>query len=353
MEDKTAQSRELGQQGRRRAEAENASSSDSRNGRRPASAKGASDGTKRREPDLVRLERIPAAREMMLAVMNAPPAEVHLMIMHLQKEYPGRTPGNIRDAFRRVRDDRRGLKGKHATLSEEEITILRAGYAAGVAAARAARKEVLKQRSDLNRNQVDRIVRQLGLCKYRGRVQRWSHEDHGYLMFWSEEKSVDRLAARFKRTEAAIRGRLSRYGARARVRIQRGYTVRDAAALLGVSRTAISMWVAKGELQVDPRRNSRAITENALQTFCKRHPERIDRRLCAPKALRWLPTPETDTGLKGRRGHLAHSHICPKCGRTIRGNGYSTHAKFCGIEPEPSGLNVQQSSVVIQVLSEG
>lgn len=284
----------------------------------------------RREAKLVPLEQIPGAREILLEVLHARPGEVHAMSVRLRKDYPGRTPGEILDSFRRLRDNRAAWKGKHATLSKEDVAILRAGYAAGRAGARAARKEVLKRRPDLNRNVIDWMVRQLGLTTYRLPVHRWSHEDHGYLMFWSEEKSVKRLAARFKRTEGAVRGRLSRYGAHGRVRMHHRYSVREAAALLGVSRTTISIWTASGLLRADPKWKRHAITEEALRTFCKRHPEKIGRRRCSPKVLSWLSTIEPATRLNGRRGHLVHTHTCPKCGQTIRGNGYSTHEKSCG-----------------------
>lgn len=252
------------------------------------------------------------------------------MRVRLQREYPGRTPGEVLASFRRLRDDRGARKGQHATIGDDEIRILRAGYAAGPRAARTARKEVLNRRPDLNRNIIDRIVRQLKLAAHRLPVCRWSHKDHGHLMFWSEEKSVRRLAARFNRSEAAVRTRLSRYGARARIRVHRGYTVREAAALLGVSRTAISMWMASGELERRRKDKIRTITEEALLRFCELHPEKVETRLCSPKVLRWLPRQLPATSLSGRRGHLAHTHTCPKCGRAIRGNGYSTHEKSCG-----------------------
>jgi hypothetical protein len=258
----------------------------------------------------------------------------------LQKDYPGRKPGDIWDAFRRVRDDRGAWNGKHVALSEAEITILRAGYAAGPDNARAARKEVLRRRSDLNRNQLDWIVRQLELGTRRAPAERWSPTDHGFLMFWSQEKDIKHFVARLGRTEAAIRARLSRYGASARLRTRRGYTVREAAALLGVSRTSISRWVAEGQLRTESQHNVHAISEDALRGFCKRHPDKVDRRLCSPKVLSWLPKARARRSFTGPRGHLVHAHTCEKCGRTIRGNGYSNHVKVCGLESESSGSNV-------------
>lgn len=340
MEDETSRKQELEQRGRRRPEPERVGPNDNRNGRRPESARGTSDGTKRREPDLVPLEQIPAAKAMILAALNGPPENMRPTRVRLQREYPGRTPGNVQDAFRRMRDDRGELKWKHRTLTEEELGIVRAGYAAGRIGARAARKEVLRRRPDLNRGHIDRMVRHLGLGKHSAPVEHWSQEDHGYLMFWSEEKDVKAFVKRFGRSERAIRAQLSRYGASGRLRARRGYSFREAAALLGVSRTAVSNWVAEGNLPTASRRKRRAITEEALRTFCKRHPERIDRRLCSPTVLPWLPAVEPAKAVNGRRGHLAHTHACPKCGRTIQGNGYSTHERFCGTEPESSNANM-------------
>ena len=340
MEDETAQRKKISQHNQRRPSVVEEGVTGSANGRRRESPGGASDGGKRKEPKLVPLERIPAAREMMLAVLNSPRAKVRAMSRRLRKDYPGRTPGDVDDALRGIRDDRGERKGKHATLSEEEINILRMGYAGGPAEARVARKQLLKQRPDLNRHQVDRIVRELGLSTWRAPTERWSQKDHGFLMSWCEEKDVKEFVKSLGRTDAAIRARLSRYGASARLRMRRGYTVREAAALLGVSRTAISKWIAEGQLEVDPERNVRAISEAALRAFCKRHPDKVDRRLCSQKVLLWLPKARSTRPFGGRRGHLAHRYTCEKCGRRIRGNGYSNHVKVCELESESSGSNV-------------
>lgn len=297
-------------------------------------------GRKRSEPKLVPLEHIPAARGMVLKSVHAPRAEIHAMSELLQRDYPGRKPGDIWDAFRRVRDDRGAWNGKHVALSEVEIAILRGGYAAGPTDARAARKEVLRRRPGLNRNQLDWIVRQLKLGTRRAPAERWSPTDHGFLMFWSQEKDIKHFVTRLRRTEAAIRARLSRYGASARLRTRRGYTVREAAALLGVSRTSISRWVAEGQLRTESQRNVHAISEDALRGFCKRHPAKVDTRLCSPKVLPWLPKAKGGRPFSGRRGHLGHAHTCEKCGRTIRGNGYSNHVKVCGLDSESSGSNM-------------
>jgi hypothetical protein len=295
---------------------------------------------KRKGPKLVPLEQIPGARKILLAMLNAPLAKVRKMSSQLRKDYPGRTAGDVDDALRRVRDDRGECKGKHATASEKVINALRVAYAAGPAEVRAERKRLRKECPHLSRHQVDRIVRELGLGTYRAPTERWSQEDRGYLMSWCEDKDLKVFVTRFGRSKRAIRAQLSRNGASAKLRKHPGYSVREAAALLGVSRTAISNWAIDGQLEVDPQCELRAISEAALRTLCKRHPEKVDRRLCSPKVLLWLPKAKRVESFRGRRGHLAHRHICEKCGRTIRGNGYSNHVKACKLKSGSSGSNV-------------
>jgi hypothetical protein len=339
MEHETGRHKEPKQHHRRRSFPKE-SGMGNRSAPRPEGHDGARSRAKRIEPTLVPLERISSAREMMLAALKAPRAVIRRITLRLRKEYPGRTPKDVQGAFRRMRENRGPLKGRHVTVSEEELDILRAGYAAGPVAARAARKKLLRLRPDLNRGQVGRIVRRLGLAKRRAPAKRWSHDDHGYLMLWCGEKEIQFFVKKFRRTAGAIRTRLSRYGASARVRGGRRYNLREAAALFGVSRTTVSNWIVEGKLDAVRRRRWRAITEDSMRTSCERYPEKIDRTLCSPEVLDWLPTPKAAVPLNGRRGHLAHPHTCPKCGRKIQGNGYSTHEKSCGLESESSTENV-------------
>src|SRR5487761_304456 len=125
MEDEASESKKVERHGQQRPSTTQANFKDNPGSGRPESRGEASNKSKPNKPKLVPLEQIPAAREMLLAVLHAPPAEVHAMSERLRKDYPGRTPGEVRDAFRRVRDQRGPWKGKHATLSEEEIAILR------------------------------------------------------------------------------------------------------------------------------------------------------------------------------------------------------------------------------------
>lgn len=254
-------------------------------------------GQNSRATKLIPLEQIPEAREMLLSVLDTPPAEVHAMSVRLRSEYPGRRPGAVLISLRHLRDDRGEARGKHATWSEEDLAILRAGYAAGPAGARWARKNLLKRHPDWNRYVLDYMAAELELTNQTPRAERWLENHQKELLWGAEETSVRQFAAKLGRSQAAIRNRLCLLGARGQVRVQEGYSRRRTAAILGVTHTTVRRWIARGLLRTSRTKEGHRtgyITEAALEAFCRQYPERVKAPGCATDAFQLLKEDRED-----------------------------------------------------------
>lgn len=244
-----------------------------------------------RTDELVPLDRIPAATEMLLSVLNAPPAEVHRIMMEIRKGWLGCKPGEILGAFRRLRNGRGDARGKHAIWTGEDIEILRAGYAEEPVAARRARKELLGRHPDWNRSVLDYQASKLGLTNHRPRAGQWPEIEHKQLLWGAGEISVRDFAAQFGRSTASIRTRLCWYGAYGKVREDKHYSRRQAAAIFGVAHTTVRRWIAVGLLHTSRNRDGYGttyLTRAAIEAFCMQHPERLNPQSRAAEVLERL-----------------------------------------------------------------
>lgn len=158
-------------------------------------------------------------------------------------------------------------------------------------------------------------------------------------------KQARSIARKLKRSEAAVRQKLSINGVKSKVRFPKDYSLHRISRLLGVSDSIVRAWFRKG-LFGDPNgqgkrkacaRSSVRISSEAVEAFCREHPEKINPDECDPQVLDWLEEKKRQPAAwRGLRQHLAERKSRPSCGRVIPGNGYFRHVKHCIVAPAPA-----------------
>jgi hypothetical protein len=121
------------------------------------------------------------------------------------------------------------------------------------------------------RNAILRRARKLGLPHQPvGSRRRWQMSEFRFALESVSHMSVREIAAEIGRSEKAVREMVAHLGIEGR--FQDGYSIRELADKLHVSRIRVRKWIKSGSLR---RKRSGRIDEESLQSFLYSHPENI------------------------------------------------------------------------------
>ncbi len=299
------------------------------------------------------LPRINEIDEILRSVAQGTRQEVHATIEAILKGWPGRKRSELWARLRWLRNGHGEAPWRHTVWSDEDIKLLRAHYGLGRAGARRAVKDLLARHADWKPRSVWYKAAQLGLLTQSETPRPWTRDEEGKLLWDAEMKQARSIARKLKRSEAAVRQKLSSNGVKSKVRIPKDYSLHRISKLLGVSDSIVRVWFQKGlfgEPNGQGKRKAGArsgvrISSEAVEAFSEEHPEKINADECDPHVLDWLEEKRRQpVAWSGPRQHLAERKSCPRCGRIIPGNGYFRHFRSCTSASKSAETSVDNSN---------
>lgn len=234
--------------------------------------------------------------EILRSVVRGGRKEVRAAIDEVLKLWPGRERREIWARLRCLRNGHPKTYRRHTVWKEEDIEVLQVYYAQGRAGAYRAVQELIARHPDWTPRSIWYKASKLGISTRPEKTRPWSKEEEGKLLWDAGEKPLRMITRKLRRSEAAVRQKLSSNGAKAKVRMPREYNLHRVSRLLGVSDTIVRVWFRKGLFgrpnnQTNHKTDSRSkvgIRSQVLEAFCEEHPEKINEAKCDRLVLAWL-----------------------------------------------------------------